>query len=298
MVVNRADYDTMGADKLLCLITGPSGSGKTSIALELQKRLFIVTAMARGSRKTNTEGDVLTIPRGSPNNPDTKRPFSIVVIHQDHYFTKPFLPYKERLDDSYENGSGIDWDGLLADVQFHLKDRSKKNIDHCNGDNNDDAGVKIVIVEGHLLGDAAALFRGKFMVCETVGISILAVVLGGCSQETCKRRRIERRKDRSQDEEKELANYIDVFVWPSFLNYGIDAIDALRRNLIGAATTATTKATDHDVYDSKLCQHGATETNKSIAVLLEIDNSEGASLKANVDEISNRIHNVLLDDEV
>lgn len=243
MVGNMAGYNTMGAEKLLCLITGPSGSGKTCIALELQKRLLIATAMARGSRKTDTDGDIPSIPRGSPNNPDTKRPFSVVVIHQDHYFTKPFLPYKERVDDSYENGSGIDWDGLLADVQFHLKDESKNKIDHVNGDNNDDAGVKIVVVEGHLLGDAAALFRETFMVSESGGISILAVVLGGCSRETCKRRRLERRKDRSRDEQKELADYVDVFVWPSFLTYGVDAMDALRQNLVGAATTATKKKT-------------------------------------------------------
>lgn len=84
MLVNRADYDTMGAGKLLCLITGPSGSGKSCIALELQKRLLIVTAMTSGSRKNNAEGDIPSNPRCSPNNPDTKRQLSVVVIHQDH----------------------------------------------------------------------------------------------------------------------------------------------------------------------------------------------------------------------
>jgi len=284
----------MGIDKLLCLITGPSGSGKTCIALELQKRFSMVSTTSV-TRIKNTEGGIPKKSLSSSNNLDATRPVSVAVIHQDHYFNKSFLPYKERVDDSYESDSGIDWDGLLADAEFQLKEASRNNdggSEGCNGNNNHDDCVKIVIVEGHLLGAVAARFRRRFFVRDNV--AILAVLVTNCSQETCKVRRLERKKDRSEDERKELSSYIDVFVWSSFLSYGVDAMIALRREFVGAATTSTTKGTDQDVRDSKLFQPAARESNKSVAVLLEIDNSEGSSLEVNVDEISNRIHTILL----
>eukprot|EP00535_Pseudo-nitzschia_heimii_P005049 CAMPEP_0197191338 /NCGR_PEP_ID=MMETSP1423-20130617/23213_1 /TAXON_ID=476441 /ORGANISM="Pseudo-nitzschia heimii, Strain UNC1101" /LENGTH=239 /DNA_ID=CAMNT_0042643945 /DNA_START=62 /DNA_END=781 /DNA_ORIENTATION=- len=236
---------------VLCLITGPSGSGKTSMTLELQKNL-------------------LDKPLPSSNKPDGERLASVVVVHQDSYFTKPFLPYKERKDDSYENSSGIDWDRLLADVDFRLREATREKID--------DAGIKIVIVEGHLLGDAAAHFRRRFLMCEDVGI--VTVLLEGCSRETCRLRRLERKKDRSDAERMELTSYIDAFVWPSYLKHGVHAMDTLKRELVG---TETTNGTKKDVDGSKLYS----------SVLLRISNSDGASLQANSKTISNQIYNIL-----
>jgi len=257
----------MGTDKILCLVTGPSGSGKSSIALELQKQLFVTT---------NTNGQQVSV---------------VEVIHQDHYFTKPFLPYKERVDDSFENSSGIDWDCLLADVDSKLAGAaSRSNEDdncpekkHCF---NSDASTTIVIVEGHLLGDVASLFRQKFST-----VSILVILLVNCSQESCKQRRLDRRKDRSEDERNELTNYIDDFVWPSFLKYGVDAMNALRQNFSG--TTTTRQATQQTSEDSKQqCGLQYLEANN---ILIEIDNSDSASLEKNVDKISNLVHNILSD---
>ena len=254
----------MGATKqVLCLITGPSGSGKTSIALELKKRLL---------------GRLFLL----SNKLDGKRPASVVVIHQDQYFTKPFRPYKDRIDDSYENSSGIDWDSLLADVRLRLlgapEDETEENQPGWKNNDEVDTGINIVIVEGHLLGDAAALFRKRFLVHGNVGI--VAVLLEGCSQEICKRRRLERKKNRSEDEKKELANYIDFFVWPSFLRYGIHAMDTLRSELVGVEMT---NGYNTDAHGSRIHR----------IVLLEIRNAEDASLETNIEKISNEIHKII-----
>jgi uridine kinase len=282
--------------KLLCLITGPSGSGKTCIALELKKRLSMATTLptSSGSGNNNADGDTARNPASTPINPDTKRLFSVVVIHQDHYFTQPFLSYKERVDDSYENDSGIDWDGLFADVQLQLDGVGDDN----NGDTGSDDGIKMVIVEGHLLGHVAARFREKFFACEKVGV--LAVLLEGCSRESCKHRRLERKRERSEEEHRELAKYINDFVWPCFLKYGVPAMDALRRQFAVekstiTARTTTTNATDEELSDSILDQQGVSAANDSISVLLEINNSEGASLEANANDIWIRVHNILSD---
>lgn len=189
----------------------------------------------------------------------------VVVIHQDHYFTKPFLPYEERVDDSYENGSGIDWERLVADVRSELGDECCKDAT----ENEIEAGPKVLIVEGHLLGDATMLFREKILGCQNIGI--LGVFLLGCSQESCKHRRLMRKKDRSDDERNKLSKYIDTFVWPSFLSYGVSAMKTLRQDL----DTENTKG------------------QKSTTNILEINNSEGASFEDNASQICDWIHKIL-----
>ena len=187
----------MGNNTILCLVTGPSGSGKTSIALELQKRLSETEPTPIGSMKQTVDDDKL-VGYLALLTTKSERSASIVVIHQDRYFTRVFLPYKERADDSYENGSGINWDGLLADVQSELEGTFRDRMD---GTATSEKGLKIVIVEGHLLGEAAAQFRQRFF-HETIGI--LGVFLVGCSQESCKHRRLERKKDRPPFSNTEL----------------------------------------------------------------------------------------------
>lgn len=274
----------MAKDKILCLVTGPSGSGKTSIALELQKRLSETEPTLTGCKKQTVDGDKvgdLTLLTAKPEHP-----VSVVVIHQDHYFTKPFLPYQERVDDSYENSSGINWDGLLADVQSELEESDRDRIEH---NETCDKVLKIVIVEGHLLGDAAAQFRQRFF-RETIGI--LGVFLVGCSQESCKHRRLERKKDRTMEEGKELADYIDAFVWPSFLKYGVNTMDALRRCIVEAAAS-TAKSTFKNASALESTKDRTRETNKPVAVAVDIDNSEKANLRENVDEILDWVCNIL-----
>lgn len=185
-----------------------------------------------------------------------------MVIHQDNYFIKPFLSYEERIDDSYENGSGIDWERLVSDVRSELGDREAVG-------SGIETGPKVLIVEGHLLGDATILFREKIFSCQNNGI--LGVFLVGCSQASCKHRRLARKKDRSDDERKNLSKYIDAFVWPSFLAYGASAMETLRQDLDAEKT------------------NGQNSTTK----ILEINNAEGASLEQNADEIWNSIHKML-----
>ena len=267
----------MGTDKVLCLISGPSGSGKTSIASELKNRLSI------GFKKKAIEVDGTDNQSSKPGTTGIQNPVSAVVIHQDHYFTKPFIPYKERVDNSYENGSGIDWESLMADVQSALEESKYGN----NGIASGDKIPTIVIVEGHLLGDAAALFRERFF-CENIGM--LGIFLVGCSRESCKRRRLNRRKDRSEEERQELADYIDAFVWPSFVSSGVEAMDALRQALVGAKST---KTNPKYAYLSVANENCSRDTNSTIAVALDIDNSKNANFGNNVDDILNRIRHML-----
>jgi len=201
--------------QLLCLITGPSGSGKTSIALGLEK--FITDAC------TTTHDH-------SPNifgSGGTKRT-AVILLHQDHYFIKPFLPYKKRKDDSYENNSGIDWDRLMSDIRYHTSKHP----------------ASIIIVEGHLLGDASAMFFGNFAGC----CNILAVMIT-CSMESCKYRRLQRRP-RSDNERNELATYIDNFVFPSFLKYGTDAMQAIRDLAVSKGWVLMEVDSDHETMNT------------------------------------------------
>lgn len=259
----------MVVNKVLCLITGPSGSGKTCTALEAKKHLLI---SADGSKQQGFDEKLCN---------DRRSPLSVEVIHQDHYFTKPFVSYDERVDDSYENGSGIDWERLVADVRSFFGEDCKKEAASSGNEN----GSKVLIVEGHLLGDATNLFRQKIFSCQHVGV--LVVFLVGWSQESCKRRRLARKKDRSEDEWNKLSKYIDNFVWPSFLTYGVNAMITLRQGLENTVE-------DGEDPDSEMHRDTRNLTQKCSTKILEIDNSEGTtSLDENADEISRWVQNLL-----
>jgi len=222
---------------LLCLITGPSGSGKTSIASELEK---LLTKNICTAHQEN-----LPLSEDNSGNGDVGRT-AVVLLHQDHYFSKTFLPYNERKDDSYENNSGIDWDRLILDIQWHASKHP----------------ASIIIVEGHLLGDASAMFQNI-----ALSFDILSF-LTTCSMETCRHRRLERRF-RSDYERHELANYFNTIVWPSFLKYGVDALQALRDLAVDGL-------------------NGAELTKNTIA-LTEID-TDNLNLNASVDRIFTKIN--------
>jgi uridine kinase len=172
----------------LCIISGPSGSGKTSIATQLHKRLTL--------KKMNKDGVLI-----SP----LKYHSTTIVLHQDNYFTLPFLSYNERKDDLYESDVGIDWDRLIVDIQS-LASKHPSTL---------------VIVEGHLLGTASKLFQSLFD-----SFDILAVLIN-CGKQTCLDRRLQR-KIRNADDSRELKKYYENFVWPSFLKYGIDSLNSLQ----------------------------------------------------------------------
>ena len=101
----------------IVLISGVSGSGKSTIAKQVADQL--------------------------PNSH---------LFQQDHYFTKPFLPYVEREDASYEDGTGIDWEKLQRDMEASVVGKETKSY---------------ILVEGHMLGAACAMF----LKCNSEGLS-------------------------------------------------------------------------------------------------------------------------------
>eukprot|EP00931_Biecheleriopsis_adriatica_P124482 TRINITY_DN99617_c0_g1_i1.p1 TRINITY_DN99617_c0_g1~~TRINITY_DN99617_c0_g1_i1.p1 ORF type:complete len:226 (+),score=41.14 TRINITY_DN99617_c0_g1_i1:84-680(+) len=152
----------MSSDGLVVLVCGSSGSGKSSLAAMLTKELR-----------------------------------DAAVIHQDHYFTQPFMPYKDRTDDSYEGPNHIGFGRLVTDV------KQKQ------------AMSPLVVVEGHLVATDK----------ELTSLAALAVILR-CPEDVCKARRLNRRL-RSEQETRELEAYIDKYVWPAYLEHGQPALAAL-----------------------------------------------------------------------
>lgn len=134
---------------LLCLISGASGSGKTTLATRIKQKII---SLDNDNSCSNTENCVNTSRR------------DVALLHQDHYFTQPFLPYSQRLDDSYENSSGIDWDNIINDIQTLAESMSAKNS-HDHSINDDDQFSQssipsgVILVEGHLLGDISRMLK-------------------------------------------------------------------------------------------------------------------------------------------
>ncbi|CAE7322224.1 udk [Symbiodinium sp. CCMP2592] len=151
-----------GPPPALILICGPSGSGKSTLAQQLAEQL------------------------------------QAVVVHQDHYFLKTFVRYRDRVDDTFEGPENVDWPRLREDVMWHLQQTP-------------------VVAEGHLLAVDQ----------ELISAAKLCVILH-CTAEVCRSRRLNRRQ-RPEEELEELADYIDKFVWPSFLQYGQPALTSLEK---------------------------------------------------------------------
>jgi len=164
----------------LVLIAGSSGCGKSSLSQALAKEFTSI--------KKNNYKD-------------------IVLLHQDHYFTKPFLPYKERMDDSYENDSAVDWEYLVADL-------------HKICTQNQNSNSIIAVVEGHILSYETLCNSFDFF-------KDIIVILIKCPRNICKYRRIDRNK-RNNEEREELEMYYDKYVWPSYLRYGVPAMQSFR----------------------------------------------------------------------
>ncbi|CAL1169243.1 unnamed protein product [Cladocopium goreaui] len=159
----------------LILVCGASGSGKSSLAEALGEAI------------------------GCAN-----------ILHQDNYFLKPFLSYKERVDDSFEGPAHVDWPRLRRDVREALEKSDKS------------------IVEGHLVAADEELAHQASL-----------VVLLRCPPELCKTRRLQRRP-REVAEAQELSDYIDRFVLPAFLKYGQPALDALEESCRESSTSVLT----------------------------------------------------------
>lgn len=128
-----------------------------------------------------------------------------VLLQQDSYFTTPRIPYPQIKDASYEDGSGIDWETLQKELE---DDNDKKSV---------------VVVEGHMLGAGTSVFLNAFH-----GQASIVIATIECGMDVCKQRRLNRRA-RSKEEWDDLSAYIDRFVAPSFLEFGVPALESLRK---------------------------------------------------------------------
>ena len=99
----------------ILLLTGPSGSGKTTVTQSL-------------SQTIETHHDNV----------------STSILHQDDYFTQPFRPYEQRVDASYEDDSGIDYEKLRADILLQITSAARRQREATT------TREYVLLVEGHL----------------------------------------------------------------------------------------------------------------------------------------------------
>jgi len=157
----------------VAMVNGPSGSGKSTIA-------------------NGVAGMV-----GS----------SVVVIHQDNYFSSKFTPHQLVVDDVNERPSHIDFARLRKDVENRCLERG---------------GVNIVIVEGHMLVTDPQLVA----MCDVV----LCLDL---ERDVARQRRIARR-ERTPEEADEIRHYYNNFVWPAHEKYALPELQKLAQACMDA----------------------------------------------------------------
>lgn len=213
----------------LILITGPSGCGKTTLAQHIANHI--------NTNNNNNNNDHQYVENLLANHV-TKA----VVLHQDDYFTKPFIPYKDRKDDSYENESGINWMQLQNDIMKGAGKRSatptstsKTNSNHPHNSN------IVMIVEGHLLSSSLLTIINTTSSNNSTSnydennqntlfntYTKILILLISCNEEKCLNQRLNRNPNRTKEESNELKSYYSQYVWSSYLKYGIDAKQSFR----------------------------------------------------------------------
>ena len=192
-------------------------------------------------------------------NPVVPKQF-VKIFHQDDYFTKPFLAYEKRVDDSYEDGSGIDWEKLYHLVQDELSRETP-------------AANTLVIVEGHMIADTSIdrwntiLRHENRYNCQqhkksspmSCCFRLLLVELKS-SQEVCKQRRLNRRHDRPIEEYQILDKYFDTYVWPSYLKYGLPTINKMIQEIRSYNNNTIDDEDEKDRFTAITC-HEITNSN-------------------------------------
>ena len=212
---------------VVCCISGASGSGKSTLA-----RLVADMMMSSG---------------------DCNEAFqSVHVISQDSYFTAPFIRYSERKDNSFENGHGIDWDQMVQDMN-DLVIMSNNENGKGHTDHEQRKRTTLLVVEGHILGNATEQLFQAFGDC-----SAMILVYLDCSPATCKARRLSRRH-RTAEEMQILGTYIDTYTNPCFVQYGLPAMQHMQQYVNDAedssdcSTTSLFLSTDDPTVQHSNC---------------------------------------------
>ena len=228
----------------LILVTGASGSGKSTIAK------YIANQINESVIVDDNDGDY-------DGSSGTGQSHQAIVIHQDNYFLKEFIPYKYRTDDSYESESVVDWNQLRKDIIRTTASVSPSFTGHHK--------KTFVIVEGHILSSTSIMTNEIINAFHNI-----IIVLLSSTQEICHERRLNRRNDRSTKEREELSIYFESFVWPSYLKYGKATMGSFRNWIL----------------DNK--------DNKDKISLLELENNEnGTTLTQIIESIMNKIKDVV-----
>jgi uridine kinase len=259
------------------LISGPSGSGKSTLAISLTDRILLVAAAHAPPTITNTTTTTVT------------------CIHQDDYFTMPFLPYNERKDlSSYESQDGIDWLQMKKSIQTTIAAATERN----RYNNHYQHHHHVMIVEGHMLGAAGDMFHDMDTYIgydylqdgdggatdATAGAKdkmqmqiVLLSVLISCPMEICRQRRLSR-QSRSDSEMVQLEHYFDHFVWPGFVEFGRPAMQALRNNgMLGTSGTCSTMSSS-----TTTCITSDTSQGTLTSTVVEISTEDHDSLERNL----------------
>ena len=152
----------------ILLLTGPSGSGKTTVTQSL-------------SQTIETHHDNV----------------STSILHQDDYFTQPFRPYEQRVDASYEDDSGIDYEKLRAGILLQITSAVRRQREATT------TREYVLLVEGHLANaqklrlhsiPTATLEDTTRHHCTTC-VHVQSIALS-CSMESCAQRRLHRTSNR------------------------------------------------------------------------------------------------------
>ena len=255
------------------LISGPSGSGKSTLANSLETRIALLPLPPSTSTDTNNTNT-------TTSNITATTTTTCIVVHQDDYFTMPFLPYNERKDDdlSYESHEGIDWLQMKKDIQTTIATDVTTDADATTTDADADADAAyctkhhehVIIVEGHMLGAARDMFHdmdtyngmgysqyGGANDAQTMQIQMqktqiqILSVLISCPMEICRQRRLSRRS-RSDSETLELKHYFDQSVWPGFVQFGRPAMQALRNGIDTSTSSMSSSTTYGDTCEGIL----------------------------------------------
>ena len=180
-------------------IMGPSGSGKTTVTQSL-------------SQTIETHHDNV----------------STSILHQDDYFTQPFRPYEQRVDASYEDDSGIDYEKLRADILLQITSAARRQREATT------TREYVLLVEGHLANaqklrlhsiPTATLEDTTRHHCTTC-VHVQSIALS-CSMESCAQRRLHRTSNRPLAEYQALERYMEQYVWPTYLVVGLLLIHSL-----------------------------------------------------------------------